>query len=111
MIGLGVEFEQRDVDIMLAHFQVRPLLLDRIWELQMQDDQLKKIRQQVEDKVSTDFLLLDDGTLMFRNQFCIPNDPMLKNEILEEAHQSLYAMLRGVQKCIGIFEEFIGGQV
>ena len=60
MIGLGVEFEQRDVDIMLAHFQVRPLLLDRIWELQMQDDQLKKIRQQVEDKVSIEFLLMND---------------------------------------------------
>ena len=67
MIVLGVEFEQQSPDVMLTYFRVRYLLLDRIRELQMQDDQLKKIRHQVVDKVSTDFSLLDDGTLMFGN--------------------------------------------
>ena len=89
---MGVEFEQRKMGVILAHIQVRPLLLDHIRELQMQDDQLKKIRQQVVDKVNTDFSLLNDGTLMFGNQFCIPNESKIKNDILEEAHQSLYAM-------------------
>ena len=45
MISLGVEFEQKGVNVMLAHFRVRPLLLDRIRELQMQDARLMKIRQ------------------------------------------------------------------
>ena len=67
MIVLGVEFEQQSTDVMLAHFRVRSLLLDRIQELQIQYEQLKKIRQQVADKVSTNFSLLDDGTLMFEN--------------------------------------------
>ena len=82
----------------LAHIQVRPLLLNRIWELQMQDDQLKKFRQQVMDKVSTNFSLLDDGTLMFRNRFCILNESKIKNDILEKAHQSLYAIHPGSTK-------------
>ncbi|XP_057459249.1 uncharacterized protein LOC130749911 [Actinidia eriantha] len=47
---MGVEFEQRKMGVMVAHLQVRPLLLDRIRELQMQDEQLKRIRQQVVDK-------------------------------------------------------------
>ena len=98
MNNLGVEFEQRNMGVMLAHLQVRPLLIDRIRELQMQDDQLQKIRQQVVDKVNTDFSILGDGTLMFGNRFCIPNDPMLKKDILEEAHQSLYAMHPGSTK-------------
>ena len=44
MTCLGVEFEQRKMGVILAHIQVRPLLLDNIQELQMQNDQLKKIR-------------------------------------------------------------------
>ena len=67
MTYLRVEFEQRKMDGMIAHFHLRPLLLDRIRELQMQDDQLKKIKQQVVDKGNTNFSILDDGTLMFGN--------------------------------------------
>ncbi|XP_057478225.1 uncharacterized protein LOC130765738 [Actinidia eriantha] len=89
MNHLGVEFEEKKMGVMVAHLQVRPLLLDRIRELQMQDDQLKKIRQQVVYKVSTDFSIFDDGTVMFGNRFCIPNELELKNDILGEAHQSL----------------------
>ena len=89
---LGMEFEQRKMGVMLAHLQVRPLLLNRVREFQLQNDQLKKIRQQVVDKVSTNFSILDDGNLMFRNWFCISNESKLKNDILEEAHQLLYAM-------------------
>ena len=98
MNNLGVEFEQRNMGVMLAHLQVRPLLIDRIRELQMQDDQLKKIRQQLVDKMNTDFSILDDGTLMFGNRFCIPNELLLKTVILEETHQSLYAMHPGSTK-------------
>ena len=43
MTYFRVEFEQRKMNGMITHFRVRPLLLDRIRELQMQDDQLKKI--------------------------------------------------------------------
>ena len=64
----------------------------------MQDEQLKKIRQQVADKVSTNFSLLDDGTLTFGNRFCMQNEPMLKNKSLAEAYQSLYAMHLGSTK-------------
>ena len=38
------------------------------------------------------------GTLMFGNRFCIPNEIKLKNDILEEAHQSLNAMHPGSTK-------------
>ena len=47
--------------------------------------------------MSIDFSILDDGTLMFGNQFCIPNESKSKNDILEEAHQS-YAMHLGSTK-------------
>ena len=35
MIVFGVEFEQQSSDVMLAHFRVTSLLLDRIQKLQM----------------------------------------------------------------------------
>ena len=48
--------------------------------------------------MSIDFSLFDDGTLMFGNWFGIPNESKIKNDILEEAHQSLYAMHPGSTK-------------
>ena len=48
--------------------------------------------------MKTDFSILDDGTLMFGSRFCIPNELLLKTVILEEAHQSLYAMHPGSTK-------------
>ena len=64
----------------------------------MQDDYLKKIKQQVVNKMNIDFSILDDGTLMFGSRFCIPSDPLLKTVILKEVHQSLYAMHLGRTK-------------
>ena len=39
-----------------------------------------------------------DETLLYRNRLCVPSDPDLKHEILEEAHCSAYAMHPGSTK-------------
>ena len=106
-----MEFEQKKIGVMVAHLQVRPLLLDQIREFQMQDNQLMKIRQQVVDKMSTNFSKLDDGTSMFGSQFCIPNESKLKNDILEEAQQSLYVMHPGSTTMYRDLREIYCGQV
>ena len=45
-----------------------------------------------------DFSLRQDETLLFRSRLCVPNDPELKHELLEEAHCSAYAMHPGRTK-------------
>ena len=98
LISLGVEFHRKGEDAFIAQIRVRPLLLDRIRELQMRDDHLMKWRKAVEDRGTTEYVISEDGTLMFGNRVCVPNDSVLKQEILEEAHQSLYAMHPGSTK-------------
>ena len=39
-----------------------------------------------------------DETLLYRNRLCVPGDSDLKQEILEEAHCSAYAMHLGSTK-------------
>ena len=45
MTSLGVKFEQKGAGVMLAQFRVRPMILDRIRELQMYDERLMKTRK------------------------------------------------------------------
>ena len=44
------------------------------------------------------FTVNPDGVLMYGNQLCVPNDELLKREILEEAHSFAYAMHLGSTK-------------
>ena len=96
--SLGVKFHRKGEDVILAQMQVRPLLLDRIRETQMTDDHLMKLRKAVVDGETTEYVISGDDTLMYGTRVCIPNDAALKQEILEEAHQSVYAMHPGSTK-------------
>ena len=46
--SLGVRLELTDLEELLAIFHVRPILIDRIRELQIQDPQIVKLRGEVE---------------------------------------------------------------
>ena len=46
--SLGVRLELIDSGALLATFHVRPLLIDRIREFQIQDPQIMKLRSEVE---------------------------------------------------------------
>ena len=46
--SLGVRLELTDSGALLATFHVRPVLIDRIRELQIQDRQIVKLRGEVE---------------------------------------------------------------
>ena len=55
---------------LLAHFQVRPILIDQIREMQDQDLKLIKIKEDVKDRLWIDFSLRDDGTLVMSSRPC-----------------------------------------
>lgn len=80
---------------LLVHFQVRPILIDQIREMQDQDLKLIKIKEDVKTRLRTYFLLRDDGTLVVGSRLCMPNNLDFKNQILEKAHSSVYAMHLG----------------
>ena len=62
---LNAELTVSNSGALLAHFRVRPLLLDEIWEAQMQDSELQKIREEVQSGYQSEFTVRGDGMLQF----------------------------------------------
>ncbi|XP_012435375.2 uncharacterized protein LOC105761995 [Gossypium raimondii] len=46
----------------------------------------------VRDKLSSEYTIDDNGMLRYRNRICVPNNSDLKNEVLSEAHSSMYSI-------------------
>jgi len=44
--------------------------------------------------------------LFYKNKICLPNDPSLKKDILEEAHSSIYSMQPGGTKMYRDLKEY-----
>ena len=90
--GLNVGLTVNDSEALLANFIVRPLLLEEIWEAQMQDPQLQEDRELAQSGSPTAYTVRRDGLLLFRGHVCVSIVESLKEKILQEAHGSAYAM-------------------
>lgn len=64
----------------------------------MQDPKLQEICVKLQQGMLSQFQLYDDSTLNFGDRLCIPDDPDLKRDILEEAHYSSYIIQHGGTK-------------
>ncbi|KAB2607777.1 S ribonuclease [Pyrus ussuriensis x Pyrus communis] len=96
--GMRLEAEDRDVAL-LANFQVRPILVDRVREAQVADRETQELIQARDRGRRRDLRVRDsDGMLMQEGRMFVPNNLDLKKEILDEAHISAYAMHPGATK-------------
>ncbi|XP_022865472.1 uncharacterized protein LOC111385326, partial [Olea europaea var. sylvestris] len=87
----------------LATLVVRPTLRDRIIEAQVKDPFLQKIKNEIGTDKRKDFRIASDRALMFKGMICVPKDEVLRKEILEEAHITLYTAHPGEhQRPIGL---------
>ena len=96
--SMGVSLETAESGTLVAAFHVRPVLVDRVRDLQAQDSYLMKLRSKIEAGQQSNFTLRGDGTLVLSQRLCVPNVIELKKEIMEEAHSSAYAMHPGSTK-------------
>ncbi|KAA0067054.1 putative Retrotransposon protein [Cucumis melo var. makuwa] len=83
---------------LIAHFQVRPILIDRIIKAQLDDAMLRKLAEEVRQNQRLNYSLRGDSALMKYDRLCVPSDQAIKDQILEEAHSSAYAMHPGSTK-------------
>ncbi|KAM2116416.1 hypothetical protein ACFX1R_010106 [Malus domestica] len=89
--------EQREA--FLASFQVRPVLVDRVLEAQMVDEEIQEMIQLRSEGKKKDLRIREsDGMLMQENRMYVPNNEELQKEILDETHCSAYAMHLGRTK-------------
>ena len=66
-----MRLELTDSGALLATFHVRPVLIDRIIELQIQDPQIVKLRGKVEYGQRGDLSLRDDGNVVMGQRICL----------------------------------------
>ena len=95
---MGVSLETAKSSTLVAAFHVRPVLVDRVRDLQAQDPYLMKLRSKIEARQQSNFTLRGDVTLVLGKRLCVPYVIELKKEIMEEAHSSSYAMHPGSTK-------------
>ncbi|CAL2229315.1 unnamed protein product [Prunus armeniaca] len=98
MRKLRVELSVDDQGALLATLHVRPVLVERLVAAQSQDPLICTLRSEVENGDRTDCSVRSDGALMVGTRLYVPNDEVLKREILEEAHSSAFAMHPGSTK-------------
>ena len=85
---LGVEVVIGDSQSYLASLSVQPTLIEKIKASQGCDTQLMKIIDKVRAGNKLKFIISNDNVLRFGDRLCVPNDSVIKREILEEAHHS-----------------------
>ena len=90
---------------LLATFHVRPVLIDRIRELRIQNPQIVKLRGEVGSGQRGDLSLRDDGTMVMGQRLCVPDVCDVRRETMEEAHSSAYAMRPGNTKMYHTLKE------
>ena len=93
-----MRLELTDKGALLATFHIRPVLIDKIRELQTEDQTVIKLKREAEFGQLKGFSVLEDGTLMMGHRLCVPDVVELKKEIMEVAHSSAYAMHPGSTK-------------
>ena len=96
--SFGVRLEFIDTRALLATFHVRPVLIDKIRELQTQDLTVIKLKREFESRQLKGFSIRADDTLVMGHRLCVPDVGGLKKEIMEKAHSSAYAMQPGSTK-------------
>ena len=68
--SMGVSLETAESGTLVAAFHVRPVLVDRVRDLQAQDPYLMKLRSKIEAGQQSNFTLRGDGTLVLGQRLC-----------------------------------------
>ena len=77
---------------------MQPDLIWRIKSSQKNDPELVVIMDELKKGVNSDFVLMDDNTLKFKDRLCIPHVGGLRKELLEEFHNSIFTVHPGGMK-------------
>ena len=87
---MEIEIVMGNSQVFLASLTIQPTLTEKIKSSQVNDAQIVKIIEEVQERKRLGFNVSNDGVLRFVKRLCVPNDLALKKEIMEEAHRTPY---------------------
>ncbi|MDP0941189.1 hypothetical protein, partial [Klebsiella quasipneumoniae] len=76
-----VQSDDADLNAMIAELELH----HEIRALQWEDEELVKIRREIPSGNREGFEVKPDGSLRFKERWCVPDVPVLKRRILDEA--------------------------
>ena len=82
----------------MTKFNLQPDLIGKIKSSQKDDPELVAIMDKVRKGDKSDFVLMDDDTLKFKNRLCIPHVGGLRRELLQDFHNSRFTVHPGGTK-------------
>ncbi|XP_040945820.1 uncharacterized protein, partial [Gossypium hirsutum] len=88
----------KDDGSLLAELRVKPVMFDQIRAAQLKDEKLMRKREMVQYGAVENFSIDEHDCLIFRNQICVPSTSEIKELILREAHDSIFALHQGGTK-------------
>ena len=83
---LNVELSLNSSGVLIANMRVEPIIKKKIFEAQQTDPQILHWVEEAKKGSQSEFKVSNDGSLRFRGKICVPDDPKVKNQLLEEAH-------------------------
>ncbi|WRX11364.1 Integrase zinc-binding domain - like 7 [Theobroma cacao] len=95
---MGMHLEVSEANALLAHFRVRPILMDRIKEAQSKDEFVVKALEDPQGRKGKMFTKGIDGVLRYGTRLYVPDSDGLRREILEEVHMVAYVVYLGATK-------------
>ena len=95
---MGIEIVMGDSQVFMASLTIQPTLIEKIKSSQVNDAQIVKIIEEVQERKRPKFNVFNVSFLRFGNRLCVPNDFALKKEIMEEAHRTPYLVHPGSTK-------------
>ncbi|EOY08667.1 Retrotransposon protein, Ty3-gypsy subclass, putative [Theobroma cacao] len=95
---IGVRLEVAETNALLAHFRVRPILMDKIKEAQSKNEFVIKALEDPQGRKGKMFTKGTDGVLRYGTRLYVPDGDGLRREILEEAHMAAYVVHPGATK-------------
>ena len=95
---MGLELYVQGSDGHLAGMRVEPSLISRVKEAQKEDVELWAMTQNLEQGKQPEFRIDDHGIIWLGKRLCVPSDPIIREAVLAEAHNSPLSIHPGSTK-------------
>ncbi|KAD5961899.1 hypothetical protein E3N88_13372 [Mikania micrantha] len=95
---LNISFHVGNSDGYLAKFQIESDLISRIKEAQKEDGELWAITENLEIGKQSEFRIDENGVIWCGKRLCVPDNTILREALLSEAHSSPFSIHPGSTK-------------
>ena len=96
--ALNAHLSPSDDGAIVTELVAKPDLLNQVLKEQKNDEKISTIVSQIREGKEIEFLVMENGSLYYKDWVCVPNDSELKKSILEEAHNGSFAMHPSITK-------------